>query len=141
MTTGPQTRPGTQTPLIRHIAPIVLGGLVTVVLTAVTASWLAARGVLPPLALDVAYRALFTVLGCHLAARLAPAGNPRMRYATALGVVLMILNLLAASVRWGQVPSWYLLLGIVLPFPCAIVGGATAARAVSRAAAGRPTQP
>ena len=140
MTTSPRTVPGTQTSLIRHIAPIVLGGFVTIVLTAVTARWMVARGVLPPLSVDAAMRAVFTILGCHLAARMAPAGNPRIRYALALGVVLMLLNVMAASARWGQVPSWYLLLGVVLPFPCAIIGGATAARAVEGAAAGRRRQ-
>jgi hypothetical protein len=139
--TSPQTDPGTQTALVRHIAPIVAGGLVTLVLTAVTASWMVARGILPPLPVDTAMRALFATLGCHLAARLAPAGNPRIRYALALGVVLMVLNVMAASARWGQVPSWYLLSGIVLPFPCAIIGGATAARAMSGGTTGRRHQP
>jgi hypothetical protein len=118
----------------------MLGAFVTIVLTAVTARWMLARGVLPPLSVDAAMRALFTILGCHLAARMAPAGNPRIRYALALGVVLMLVNVMAASARWGQVPSWYLLLGVILPFPCAIIGGATAARAVAGAAAGRHRQ-
>lgn len=118
----------------------MLGAFVTIVLTAVTARWMVARGVLPPLSVDAAMRAVFTVLGCHLAARMAPAGNPRIRYALAVGLVLMLVNVMAASARWGQVASWYLLLGVVLPFPCAIIGGATAARAAAGAAAGRHRQ-
>lgn len=132
--------PDTQVTLLRHIMPVVLGGFVTLVLTVVTASWLVARSASPPLPLDAALRGLFAILGTHLAARLAPEGHPRIRYALALGVVLTILNVMAAQARWGQVPNWYLLSGIVLPFPCAIVGGATAVRALSRAAARRPPQ-
>ena len=133
MAPSQQPDPAAQVTLVRHIIPVVLGTFVTFVLTAVTASWLAARGVLPPLPLDTALRALFCVAGSHLAARLAPASSPRLRYALAVGIVLTVLNVLAASSRWGLTPSWYLLAGIALPFPCAIVGGATAARVASRA--------
>lgn len=123
--------------LLRHVVPIAVGAVITLVLTAVTAGWLVARMGTPPLALDAGFRALFTIIGCHMAARLAPEGNPRMRYAIALGVVLTFINLMAAGAVWGQVPMWHLLLPIVLPFPCAIVGGATAVRAIERAAAPR----
>ncbi len=130
----PTGDPGGPPPtLLRHVVPIAVGAVVTIVLTAVTAGWLVARMGTPPLALDAGLRAVFTVLGCHLTARLAPEGNPRMRYAVALGVVLTFINFMAAGAVWGQVPMWHLLLPIVLPFPCAIVGGATAIRAVERA--------
>lgn len=124
--------------LIRHILPIVVGGLVTVMLTVVTDNTLGAHGVLPspghpvfetgPLLLAAAYRGLFAILGCHMAARLAPAGQPQIRYALALGFLMLALNLMSAVSLWGQVPLWYALTGIGLTIPCAIVGGGTAAR-------------
>lgn len=122
------------TALARHILPVIAGVVVTIALTVVTDSWLAARGVVPALSLPAAYRGLFTVLGGHLAARLAPAGQPRIRYAMALAVLLTVMNVIGALTYGGQtqVPAWYLLLGIALPLPCAIIGGATAARAMAR---------
>ena len=129
--------------LIRHILPIVAGGLVTVMLTIVTDNTLSAHGVLPspghpvfetgPLLLTAAYRGLFAILGCHMAARLAPAGQPRIRYALALGFLMLVLNVMGAVSLWGQVPVWYSLAGIALTIPYAIIGGGTAARAGRRA--------
>jgi hypothetical protein len=128
--------------LLRHLVPVLVGGVVTLLLTFVTDNTLTAHEVLPAapsiassrptLLLMVAYRALFAVLGCHLAARLAPAGEPRMRYAVGLGFVLMALNIGAAVSLRGQVPVWYSLTGIALTIPCAIVGGGTAARAMAK---------
>ena len=123
-----------QTPpvaLMRHIVPVLAGAVVTILLTVVTDSWLGARGVAPPLALAAGYRGLFTFLGGHLAARLAPAGQPRIRYAMTLAGLLTVMNVAGALSVGGQVPTWYLLAGIALPLPCAIVGGATAARAMA----------
>src|SRR5205809_862579 len=94
--------PPARPPLLRHIVPIVTGGLVTLLLTIVTNGMMATNGVLPAadspmldtrtLLLVTGYRALFSVLGCHLASRLAPSGNPRIRYALALGMLLLALN-------------------------------------------------
>lgn len=137
-TTQDQTNPDRQVALIRHILPVALGMFVVIALTLVTASWLTARGVTPPLAVDTLLRAVFLVLGSHLAARVAPAGNPRIRYGIAVGVVITLLNILAASSGWGRLPNWYLIAGIVLPIPCAIVGGGSGARAAV-ASAGRPS--
>ncbi len=124
--------------LIRHIVPLIAGGAVTVLLTIVTDNTLSAHGVLPspghpvfatgPLLLTAAYRGLFAILGCHMAARLAPAGQPQIRYALALGFLMLALNVFGAVSLWGQVPLWYSLIGIALTIPCAIIGGGTAAR-------------
>ena len=123
---------------------MLAGGFVTLMLTVVTDNTLGAHEVLPtpghpvfatgPLLLTAAYRGLFAILGCHLAARLAPAGNPRIRYAMALGAVMFVLNVIGASTLWGQVPMWYSLSGIALTVPYAMIGGATAARVMARAA-------
>ena len=129
-----------QPALLRHILPVVVGGAVALLLTIVTDNTLSAHGLLPapehpvfetgPLVLAAAYRALFTVLGAHLAARLAPEGQPRIRYAIALGMMLFIVNVLGAQSLRGLVPTWYWFAGIALPVPCAIIGGGTAVRAL-----------
>ena len=124
---------------LRHILPVVAGGAITALLTIVTDNTLNAHGVLPspghpvfetgPLLLTAGYRGLFAILGCHMAARLAPPGQPRIRYALALGFLLLTLAVAGAVSLWGQVPSWYSLSGIALTIPYAIIGGGTASRA------------
>jgi hypothetical protein len=142
----PQTpSPDAQPALIRHIVPVIAGGLITLLLTLVTDNTLGAHDVLPspgravsetgPLLLAAGYRALFAILGAHMAARLAPPGQPRIRYALALGIVLLVLSGIGAVSFRGEVPLWYSLSGIALSIPCAIIGGGTAVRVMSRSQA------
>ena len=144
MPQSPIAEPQQPTALIRHIIPVVAGGMVTLLLTVVTDNWLSAHQVLPsshtsvfetgPLLLAAGYRGLFAILGCHLAARMAPVGQPRIRYALALGAVLLVTSLVGAASLWGRVPIWYSLGGIALTIPYAIIGGGTAVRVMARAA-------
>jgi len=138
---SPNPAPTSDQPaLIRHILPVVVGGVVALALTVVTDNTLGAHGVLTgeggtaTMLMAAAYRALFSVVGCHMAARLAPVGQPRIRYAMGLGALMLVVNVIGALSLWGQVPMWYSLSGIALPIPCAIVGGGTAARVMARAA-------
>ncbi len=152
MTSAPHDNPEPETnqpALLRHIVPVAAGGAVALMLTVVTDNTLGAHGVLPAsgesslttgsLLLIAAYRGVFSVLGCHIAARLAPEGQPRMRYALALGILMLLLNVTGAVSNWGRVPSWYLLGSIALTLPYAIIGGGTAVRAIAmgRARGGR----
>jgi len=139
MTDSPETAPA-QPALLRHIAPVAAGGVVILLLTIVTDNWLAARGLLPTagtvlttasLLLVTAYRGLFAIVGCHMAARLAPPGQPRIRYALALGAMLLLLNLVGATSNQGLFPTWYVLMNLALPIPWAIIGGGTAARVMA----------
>jgi hypothetical protein len=107
----------------------------------VTNGMMAANGAVPggagvlgtgSLIIITTYRALFSTIGCHLASRLAPAGNPRIPYALALGMLLLVLNVASALGSRGQGPLWYVLVTIALTIPCAIVGGATAVRSIAR---------
>jgi hypothetical protein len=128
--------------LIGHIVPVFAGGIVTLLLTMVTNGMMAANGAAAgqtgplsgtrSLIIVTTYRALFSTIGCHLAARLAPAHNPRIPYALALGTLLLALNVVGALGSRGQVPLWYSLVAIAVTIPCAIVGGATAARVMER---------
>lgn len=141
--TSPNTAEPAEPSLLRHILPVLAGGAVALLLTIVTDNTLGAHGLLPApgqsmpgtgaLLLVAAYRGLFVILGCHMAARLAPAGNPRIRYALGLGALIMVMNVIAAVSEWGRVPGWYSLSGIALTVPYAIIGGGTAVRAIARA--------
>lgn len=139
MTDSPNTTPD-QPALLRHIVPVLVGGVVMLMLTIVTDNWLAARGLLPTagvtptiasLLLVTAYRGVFAIIGCHMAARLAPAGQPRIRYALALGGLLLVLNIIGATSNRGLFPTWYVLVNLALPIPWAIIGGGTAARVMA----------
>lgn len=138
MTDTPTTPEG-QPALLRHIVPVLAGAIVIAMLTVVTDNWLAARGLLPvgaqptavAMLLVTAYRGLFAIIGCHMAARLAPSGQPRIRYALALGGLLMVLNVVGATTNRGLFPTWYALLNVALPLPWAIIGGGTAARVMA----------
>jgi hypothetical protein len=140
--TDESTQTSGQPPLLRHIVPIIAGAVVALALSVVTDNWLGAHQILPApgvvpsrgvLLLVLAYRGLFAIAGCHLAARLAPAGQPRIRYALALGALLLALNAIGARSNWSVLPTWYLLASIALQGPWAIIGGGTAARAGARA--------
>ncbi len=139
MTHSPNDAPP-QPALLRHIIPVVVGGAVILMLTIVTDNWLASRGLLPAdgtvptitsLLLVTAYRGVFAIVGCHMAARLAPAGQPRIRYALALGALLLVLNAVGATANQGVFPTWYVLVNLALPIPWAIIGGGTAARVMA----------
>lgn len=131
-----------QPALIRHILPVFVGGLLVAMLTVVTNNWLMAHGWIPdPSSMGGAtgamlfvllYQAVITIIGSHMAARLAPDGQPRIRYALAVGVLLAVVGVAAASQGAGGLPTWYLLARIVSPIPAAIVGGGTATRALSQ---------
>jgi hypothetical protein len=140
--TPEQTSEPTPEPaLTRHIVPVLVGGMVTLLLTVVTDNALSGHQVLPgrgvpvfntsTLLLMLGYRGLFAILGCHLAARVAPADQPRMRYALGLGFLMLALNVVGAVSLAGQVPTWYSLCSIALTIPYAIIGGGTATRAMA----------
>ncbi|MEQ1532291.1 MAG: hypothetical protein HOO97_07925 [Sideroxydans sp.] len=68
-----------------------------------------------------AYRAIFSILGCYITARLAPA-NP-MRHALILGGIGVVLSSLGAIAMWDLGHVWYPLSLIILTLPYAWLGG------------------
>jgi hypothetical protein len=109
----------------------VLAGLFTIV-TTTTASDAILRSldVFPPIeqpmsdglfALAFAYRIVFGVLGCYVAARLAPA-RP-MTHALWLGAIGVVVSTLGAIAMWDAGPGWYSLGNIAIVLPCAWLGG------------------
>lgn len=73
--------------------------------------------------LALGYRCAFTVLGCHLAARLA--GRGPMLHALLLGILSFLLSLLgvAATVQTHFGPTWYPVALAAATLPCAWLGG------------------
>ena len=73
------------------------------------------------LLLASSYRAIFSILGCYITARLAPA-NP-MRHALILGGIGVVLSSLGAIALWDLGHVWYPLSLIALSLPYAWLGG------------------
>jgi hypothetical protein len=121
--------PSRRSPLRSSVA--VFAGLVLIVLTSTaTDAALHAAGIFPAigqnmsdplLALATAYRVAYSVLGCWLAARLAPA-RP-MAHALALGVVGIVLSTAGTIAMWDKGHHWYPLTLIAISLPTAWLGG------------------
>ena len=120
--------------LLRSIGALLAGFLTIVISHTCTDAVLHATGVFPPLGqpmsdalflLATAYRAVFSVVGCYVTARLAP--DRPMRHALALGVVGFVLSIAGAVATWNSGPAfgprWYPLALVVTAIPCAWLGG------------------
>ena len=120
--------------MIRSIGAIVAGFLVIVVLSVGTDVVLHATGIYPPwfqympdslFVLATAYRAIYSVLGCYVTARLAP--DRPMRHALILGAIGVVLSTAGAIGTWNQGrelgPKWYSLTLVVMSLPLAWLGG------------------
>jgi hypothetical protein len=112
-------------------AGAVLAGLVVIfAVTTATDVALHLTNVFPPLGermsdglflLATAYRVVYGVLGCYVAARLAPV-RP-LAHAMALGAIGFVLSSIGAFCMWDAGPSWYSLAVIAIALPCAWLGG------------------
>lgn len=118
----------------RSIGAVVAGIVVGAVLSLGTDAVLHAVGVFPPwgqpvtdapLLLATAYRIVFEVAGCYIAARLAP--NSPMLHALVAGFVGFVLSIVGAVATWNGGPAfgphWYPVALIITALPCAWVGG------------------
>lgn len=116
----------------RGIGAVLAGFVAIVILSIGTDMALVAAGIFPPLSrpalfttplllLATAYRSVYSVAGCYLAARLAP--ERPMGHALALGGVGVVVSIAGAIIMRGAGPAWYPLALIVLAMPCAWMGG------------------
>jgi hypothetical protein len=117
----------------RSVLAVLAGFIATVVLSYGTDAVLTAAGVLPaggklPLtgskllvATVLAYRVIFSVVGCYIAARLAPS-RP-MTHALVLGTLGFLASLGGAFSMATLAPSWYAWGIVVLALPAAWLGG------------------
>jgi hypothetical protein len=124
-------------PILRSIGAILAGLVAVVILSSVADFALESTGVFPPperfqefttanYALALAYRSVFNIFGCWLAARLA-ADHP-MRHAMILGVIGFALATLCAIIMWSVGTHWYPLALVIEALPCAWIGGRLAQR-------------
>ena len=117
--------------LLRSIGATLAGLLAIVILSTATDMALHATGIYPPInermssdklfVLATAYRIIFGIAGCYLAARLAP--DRPMKHALILGVVGLVLSIAGAAAMWDAGPGWYSLAIIAIALPCAWIGG------------------
>lgn len=109
----------------------VLAGFIFIVLTHTgTDAILEGAGVLPKgnlfvgtglILLVLGYRAVFSLIGCYLTAKLAPR-HP-MKHALILGFIGLVLSSLGAVVAADLGPAWYAWALAVISLPIAWLGG------------------
>jgi hypothetical protein len=75
----------------------------------------------PMLLLGLILSCVFGIVGCYVAARLAPS-NP-MGHAMALGVIGLLVSGLGSYMLWGHNPDWFNLVNPILIIPLAWIGG------------------
>lgn len=121
--------------LLRSVGALGAGLAVTVLLSVATDMAMPALGVFGAngvprdnggFIVATLYRLVYSIDGCWIAARLAPA-QP-MRHALALGVLGMVLATIGLIVGGGHGPLWYPVALVVTALPCAWLGGRLARR-------------
>ena len=118
----------------RSVLAVLAGFVVIFVLSLGTDGILHATGVYPPwgqtmadslFGLATAYRILYGVLGCWVAARLAP--DRPMAHALALGVIGFAFSFAGLVFAQKQGPEfgplWYAIAIVAIALPCAWAGG------------------
>ncbi len=116
--------------IFKSIGAVVAGFIFIVVTHTGTDAILEGAGVLPKgnlfvgaglILIVIGYRAVFSLIGCYLTAKLAPQ-NP-MKHALALGVIGVVLSAVGAIVAADLGPSWYAWTLVVISLPIAWLGG------------------
>jgi hypothetical protein len=130
---APSSTPTPRRRLLRSTAAVIAGLFVVAVTSTVTDEVFRALHVFPPrdqlmygsglFLLALAYRTLYSILGCYLAARLAPSAP--MRHALILGVIGLVLSVVGVIVNIQRHlgPNWYPIALVVTALPCAWLGG------------------
>lgn len=115
---------------LRYTGAFVAGFATVAILSMATDAVLHATGIFPTdgsvgtdanLALALAYRTAFTVLGGYIAARLAPANG--LRLAIILGIVGTIAAAAGAIAMWDVGHNWYAVALAALALPSTALGG------------------
>lgn len=118
---------------LKSMGAVLAGFLTVFVLSTVTDFILEGLGVFPPiaeglfitwmLALALAYRTVYTILGGYVTAKLAP--NKPMRHTLILAFIGTAAGTLGLVATWnlGLGPRWYPIMLAVLAFPSVWAGG------------------
>jgi hypothetical protein len=118
--------------IFKSIGAVVAGFIVVFILSVATDAVLEKIGVFPPqtngglfvpwmLALALAYRIVYTVLGGYVAAKLAP--TTPMRHALILGAIGFVAAAIGFVVNADKSQAWYPIALIVTALPCTWLGG------------------
>ena len=118
----------------KSVWAVVAGFIVIVILSMGMDAVMHVAGIFPPwgevmtnglYAWATVYRVVFSIVGCYVAARLAP--NRPMAHALWLGVLGVVISAVATIVTWSRGPSfgphWYPIALVLVSIPCAWVGG------------------
>ncbi|MGZ7032252.1 MAG: hypothetical protein ACXVIJ_09795 [Thermoanaerobaculia bacterium] len=116
---------------LRHVSAVFAGLIAIFILSTAADVVLHATGFYPPWTepmnnihalVATAYRIVFSIFGCYIAARVAP--DRPMRHALALGIAGILISLAGALATWnaGLGPRWYALGLVVVSLPCAWAG-------------------
>lgn len=117
--------------LVRRILSVLAGFFVIVILSVVTDTALESTGVFPPpekglfdtglLLLALTYRCIYSVIGCYIAAALAP--DRPVAHALALGLLGVVVSTAGTIAAQNLGPAWYGIALAVLALPLAWLGG------------------
>jgi hypothetical protein len=118
--------------ILKSVGAVLAGFIFIVVTHTATDAVLESIGVLPKgnlwvgpglILLVIAYRAVFSLIGCYITALLAP--HSPMKHALALGIVGVLLSTAGAiaTANMNLGPSWYAWALVVISLPIAWLGG------------------
>ena len=82
-----------------------------------------------------AYVALYGILGCYVAARLAPS-RPLL-HALIVGGLALAMSIPATIAVWNDTPAWFNVYNLLAVMPYAYIGGRIRERELARAPQGR----
>jgi hypothetical protein len=115
---------------IKSIGAVLAGFIFIVITHTATDAILESAGVLPKgnlfvgtglILIVIGYRAVFSLIGCYLTAKLAPR-NP-MKHALILGLIGLVLSSIGAIVAADLGPAWYAWTLAAMALPIAWLGG------------------
>jgi len=116
--------------MLKSIGTVLAGFIFIVITHTATDAILEGAGVLPKghlfvgtglILLVLAYRAVFSFIGCYLTAKLAP--HKPMKHALILGLIGLVLSLVGAIVAADLGPAWYAWTLAAMALPLAWLGG------------------
>jgi hypothetical protein len=116
--------------IFKSIGAVLAGFLIIVVLSVGTDFILEAAGVLPYGHLFVStglivvvlfYRAVYSLIGCYIAAKLAP--HSPLKHALTLGGVGVVISTVGAIAAGHLGPAWYAWTLVIIALPIAWLGG------------------
>ena len=134
MTNNESVRPQPSRRILRRVAAVFAGLVLIVILDTGLDVIMHATGIFPPWfqpmraslwLLAITYRAIDSIAGSYLTARLAP--DRPLAHALVLGLIGVILSTVGALATWSKGPEfgpkWYPLALVVIALPCASIGG------------------